>query len=129
MDDENTLSADPRNRKREWSLFCFWRNDVPFGGGFWTRRGGSKARGRRGFGPVRENPGEREAGGPGNKKTSSQETKGEEPGGEKDEEDGCVDVRFTMYPVARSRGKVGVEGDGQWKVTVLVTWLSHGLAL
>lgn len=34
-----------------------------------------------------------------------------------------------MYPVARSRGKAGVEGDGQWKVTVPVTWLRHGFAL
>ena len=34
-----------------------------------------------------------------------------------------------VSPWLRSRGKAGVEGDGQWKVTVPVTWLRHGLAL
>lgn len=99
----------------------------PLGVGFGTRRGGFKARGRRGGWTVGENPGE--GGGQeglATKRPPSPYIEGEEPGGGKDEGDGRVDVRFTMYPVARSRGKAGVEGDGQWKVTVLVTWLRHG---
>lgn len=127
MDDENILSADPRNPKESGHFFLEKRCSlwgVGFGrGGVVSKReegGGLDRRGKpwRGEG----------AGGSGDKKTSKPKYEGEEPEGKKDEGDGRVDV-FTMYPVARSRGKAGVEGDGQWKVTVLVTWLRHGLAL
>lgn len=97
----------------------------------WVGRGGvvsKREEGRRGLEGVWENPGEG-AEGLATRRPPSPRVEGEEPGGKKRWKAMRFDVRLTMYPVARSRGKAGVEGVGQWKVTVPVTWLRHGLAL